>query len=387
MNPHGRTYRRVFVMTGDDAAGVVKAMAAEIHAGFCAIGINSTLLRAEAFHEAFARPIGERYVMVSFNNRLKLPSVRKFGVMVDHPCTRYADLVEGEPATTTLGWVDLSHLPAAAALAPAYKSIFLPHAGPDPVPEPLPAAERPIDLFFSGMLAPSWDRATWRALNPAAPPALVELIFQTAERLAETLEPVLPLFTSVCAEHGIDPRRSFKPEVYCWIVTKLHELAELWRRNAVLEALPDIAITIAANHLPASLRDRKNLRYLGHVDDFAEIRRLMGQAKLVLNTTNKFPSGSHERIWYGMAEGAALLTDSSSYLDGEFRHLDSMLFLPQRPIVAGDLAYLADLLHDHSRLDAITDRAAALYRDNHTWTQRVRIIDEAVNATEPAEAG
>lgn len=379
MNPYGRTYRRVFVMTGGDAAGVAQAMTAEIHAGFRAIGVNSTLLRVEEFHEAFARPIGERYAMISLNNRLRLPGVRKFGVMVDHPCTRYADLVEGEQATSTLGWVDLSHLPAAAALSPGYAAVFLPHAGPDPVPDPLPASQRPIDLFFSGMLAPSWDRATWSALNPAAPPALVELVFETAERLAETLEPVLPIFAAVCAEHGIDARRDFKPEVFCWIVTKIHELAELSRRNAVLEALPDIAITIAANHLPASLRDRKNLRYLGHVDDFAEIRRLMGRAKVVLNTTSKFPSGSHERIWFGMAEGAAILADRSSYLDRQFGHLASMLFLPQRPIAAGDLDYLADLLHDNSALGAITDRAAVLYRDNHTWTQRVQVIDEALN--------
>lgn len=379
MNPCGRTYRRAFVMTGDDAAGWARAMTAEIHSALCAIGVNSTLLRAEAFGDAFARPIGERYVMISLNNKLKLPGVRKFAVMVDHPCTRYADLLAGEPATTTLGWVDLSHLPAAAALSAGYGSTFLPHAGPDPVADPLPASARPIDLFFAGMLTPSWDRGSWAARHPSAPAPLVELIFAAVERLAETLEPVLPIFIAVCAERGVDPQRSFAPEVFCWIITQIHEIAELNRRNAVLEKLPDIAITIASNHLPASLAGRKNLRYLGHVDDFAEIRRLMGRAKLVLNTTSKFPSGSHERIWFGMAEGAAILTDRSSFLDGQFEHLADMLFLPQGLLAAGALDYLADLLHDGPRLDAITDRAAALYRGNHTWTQRVALIDEALN--------
>ena len=194
---------------------------------------------------------------------------------------------------------------------------------------------------------------------------------------------MLPIFIAICAEHGLDPQRSFAPDVFCWIITKIHEIAELNRRNAVLERLPDIAITIVSNHLPASLAGRKNLRYLGHIDDFAEVRRLMGSAKLVLNTTSKFPSGSHERIWFGMAEGAAILTDRSSYLDGQFEHLADLLFLPQGPVAVGDLAYLAYLLRDGPRLDAITDRAAALYRDNHTWKQRVALIDEAVNEAMP----
>jgi hypothetical protein len=379
MNPCARTYRRAFVMTGDDAAGWAQAMAAEIHAALCAIGIDATLLRAAEFGDAFARPIAERYVMISINNKLKLRGVRKFAVMVDHPCTHYADLVEGEPATSTLGWVDLSHLPAAAALSSGYTSTFLPHAGPDPVADPLPASERPIDLFFSGTLTPSWDRQNWAARHPSAPAALVELIFAAVERLAETFEPVLPIFIAICAEHGVDPQRSFAPEVLCWIITKIHEIAEFNRRNAVLENLPDIAITIVSNHLPAALAGRQNVRHLGHIHDFAEIRRLMGRAKLVLNTTSKFPGGSHERIWFGMAEGAAILSDHSSYLDGQFEHLDNMLFLPQGPVEAGDLDYLADLLYDGARLDAITERAATLYRDNHTWKQRVAVIDEAVN--------
>jgi hypothetical protein len=380
MNPHARTYRRAFVMTGDDAAGWAKAMAREIHEGLCAIGIASTLLRAEAFADSFASPIGERYAMIDLNNKLQLPGVRKFSVMVDHPCTRIDDLIAGDPRQTTLGWVDLSHLPAAAALSVPYRSTFLPHAGPDPVAAPLAMRDRPIDIFFSGMLTDPWTRESWAARHPAVPPLLVDIVFETAERLAATLEPVLPIFIGVCADRGIDPQHAFSREVFCWLVTKIHEIAELNRRHEVLERLPDLQVTIAANLLPARLKDRPNTRYLGYIDDFDKIRQLMAQSKIVLNTTSKFPSGSHERIWYGMAEGAVLLTDRSSYLDGQFEHDSEILYLPPGRIAPGDLDYLGDLAGDCTRLDEIAGRSALLYREHHTWKQRATIIDEAINA-------
>ena len=388
MNPYGRTYRRAFVMTGDDAAGWAQAMSAEIHRGLQEIGIVATLLRPEEFHDAFAKPVGERYVMIDLNHKLRVPpGVRTFSVMVDHPCDRIGDLAEDHPPSSILGWVDRSHLPAAAALRLPYRSLFLPHAGPAPSERALPGPERPVDVFFAGILGERWERSKWASAHAWVPPLIVDIIFDAVDRLARKIDPVLPIFSDVCHQRGIDPQQAFTRDVLCAIVANICKIAEVNRRVAVLAALPDIEIVVASNYLPVCLRERRNVRYLGYIRDFDEIMREMRRAKIVLNATSKFPAGSHERIWYGMAEGAVLLSDPSTYLEEQFQHRCEMLYLPAGDIRPGDLDYLTDLVRDCRRLDDIADRAAAIYRRDHTWIQRAAWIDEAINAQVGAATG
>jgi len=388
VNPYGRTYRRAFVMTGDDAAGWAQAMSAEIHRGLQQIGIVATLLRPEEFRDAFAKPIGERYVMIDLNHKLRVPpGVRTFSVMVDHPCDRIGDLAEDHPPSSILGWVDRSHLPAAATLRLPYRSLFLPHAGPTPSECTLPSTKRPVDVFFAGILGERWERGEWAAAHAWVPPLIVDIIFDAVDRLAFKIDPVLPIFIEVCRGRGIDPQQAFTRDVLCAIVANICKIAEVNRRVAVLAALPDIEIAVASNYLPVSLRGRRNVRYLGYIQNFDEIRREMGRAKIVLNATSKFPAGSHERIWYGIAEGAVLLTDPSTYLDEQFEQGREMLYLPPGDIRSGDLDYLADLVRDRHRLDDIANRAAAIYRRDHTWTRRAAWIDEAINGQVGAATG
>jgi hypothetical protein len=99
----------------------------------------------------------------------------------------------------------------------------------------------------------------------------------------------------------------------------------------------------------------------------------MGRSRIVLNSTNKFPRGSHERIWYAMAAGAVVLTDPSSFLARDFAHARDILFLPR-----GDLsdvaAETAELARDGARLTAIAAAAREVYAAGHTWRHRLDTI-------------
>jgi hypothetical protein len=375
-------FARAFVMTGGEAPGWFQAMLAEIHEGLRFLGIDATLVQPEAAEATFSAPIEAPFFVVDGNHGVYFPTpTPKFSFMVDHPCWHAEELARGFPEVERLGWVDASHVPAAQALGLRYRSSFVAHAGPDPVAAPLPMHERDIDVFVAGTLRERTDRARWREEHSTAPEVLAHLIFDTAERMERSLEPVLPIFLRVCAAHGVNVGEAFSRPAFCAIISDILALAEGNRRYDLLTSLPrDLRVVVAGRQLPASLRDRPNLDFCSHVASFDEIRRHMGRSKIVVNAHAKYPSGSHERIWYAMAENALVLTDQSTFVGRDFADGDSIRYLPLGPISAEHLADLRGLCADHAALQARVDRAREIYRHRHTWKQRSRLILEAMQA-------
>jgi len=91
--------------------------------------------------------------------------------------------------------------------------------------------------------------------------------------------------------------------------------------------------------------------------------------------------------WPQILSNLKSLLAPSTYLDEQFEQGREMLYLPPGDIRSGDLDYLADLVRDRHRLDDIATRAAAIYRRDHTWTQRAAWIDEAINGQVGAAMG
>jgi len=377
--------RRAFVLVGYQAAGVVRAILGEINDALCAIGIDSRLMKSSEVTEILPGLDPDSYFVVDFNNRFCLPGIRKFAFMGDHPCTRFDDLTQRHTGCETLGWVDAGHPAAAAALGFPHASVFCPDAGPDPVARPLPYGERDIDIFFCGSLKDPVDRTTWAATHPKWPELLTRLLFDTADAVAASGEPALDLLLKVCAAHGVAPGQLRRAD-FCALLTQVLDVAEFNRRIEVLTALPLCRLTVVANSLPARLKDRPDLTFLPRIDDYGAVRALMGRAKLVLDTTCKFPQGSHERIWFAMAQGTNLLCDRSSFMERDFADRRDILYLPKRPLGAADLDDLRGWLETPSRLQEMAERASLIYRRKHRWKDRVSIILDAVSGAAPTLA-
>jgi len=372
--PPAFPYERALVMTGRRAAGVARALFVDLHAALCAAGFDAELVMVEdgpGFLQRAERD-GRPFFAIDGNQKIKLPAgIRKFSWMVDHPCSRLGDLVGASAEDVVLGWVDASHLAAAASFGLPFRSGFLPHAGTEPVPAPLAMDDRDIDLLFAGGLAEPLERTAWLAANPSIPAVVLDVIFETV-RLLDQGQPVLPLFVAVAAGHGIDVARQIPADVLCTMIGKILTASETSRRCAILAALPDsVRIGVASAHLPTVLRGRPNITHLGFIDDFAEIRRLMARSRIVLNCTNKFPDGAHERVWYGMAEGAAVLTDASRYLERDFAHGRDILYLPRHGDLTQVVGEITQLVADPLRLGRIVDAARPVYSAGHTWRSRL----------------
>lgn len=375
--PLASPYVRTFVMTGRRAAGVARALFVDLHEALCAAGFQSELVMVEDGPGFLERAQRERrpFFTIDGNQKIKLPAgIRKFSWMVDHPGSRLGDLQGATIQDVVLGWVDKSHLAAAKMFGLPFRSGFFPHAGIEPVSAPTAQADRDIDVLFAGGLAEPLERDSWLAANPSVPAVVADVIFETVA-LADEGQPVLPLFVAVAARHGIDIGRQMQADMLGSTISRILTISEMNRRCAILAALPGhIRIGIVSAYLPAILRDRPNVTHLGFVDDFAEIVKLMARSRIVLNCTNKFPDGAHERIWYGMAEGAAIVTDASRYLESDFVHGRDILYLPRHDDLRDIVAEITRLLDSPPRLKRMADAARPVYAAHHTWRSRLETL-------------
>jgi hypothetical protein len=240
--------------------------------------------------------------------------------------------------------------------------------------------ELDIDVLFAGTLGEPMDRAAWAAANPTASPIVADLLFDTIERIASTGGAVLPVLLAVMQQHGVSPS-ALTRDNFAELMELALRIGEINRRVNILETLPrNLAIAIASDHLPACLKDRGNIHYAGYIHDFDEIRGLMRRARVVLNATSKFPAGSHERIWYGLAEGAVVLTDLSVFMKQDFADCENIFYLPQRRLAAGDLDDIGAIVKDDTRLEAIADGARTVYAARHSWLKRAPLLAEAMRA-------
>jgi spore maturation protein CgeB len=110
--------------------------------------------------------------------------------------------------------------------------------------------------------------------------------------------------------------------------------------------------------------------------DYEESLRLLTQAKVALNVSPQFYSGSHERVLDATLNGAACLTTRSSYL--------AEVFAADQEIAFCDVAetesvveQARSLLEDDAKRSDMAQAAKISADGKHTWAVRAETIIEA----------
>ena len=102
---------------------------------------------------------------------------------------------------------------------------------------------------------------------------------------------------------------------------------------------------------------------------FAKSLSLMAESKILLNYCKIFTHGAHERVFYGLSRGAAVLTDPSAFLEEDFTR---GLGLVEQ---SGDLTVIDDLVSDlcasPDTLDRLRAQGLDVYSQRHTWYERM----------------
>jgi spore maturation protein CgeB len=120
---------------------------------------------------------------------------------------------------------------------------------------------------------------------------------------------------------------------------------------------------------------RRDLKDADHVIvhapvSFKESLDLFRKSKIILNSSPQFRHGSHERVLYGLAAGAAVITNENPYLQNHFnRHSGVLYYLPGKEQELKEL--VAALLADEPLRRQITSKGRTAVLQNHTWDHRV----------------
>lgn len=386
-------YREAWICLRNDVEEWANVMLSGIIDGFEALGYKTVKLEYNGSQQriqenrelylARART-GEPFVFVDINavmNAKPSPSSpqgvspRRFSMVVDSPFDHFETLSRTWE-NSMLGTVDRGHLSVLDALRLEREKVFFPHGGPEPLDEPAPMEKRDIDILFCGRIYPHPQSETWGNSLKNLPEVLRKIAGEATREVVEDHKSGFQAFVDSCRRFGFDPN-GLETGSLAMVNGLIDIQCVTLQRQEAIKGLKDLNLHVVGQFTEGEGGlDLSKATTYGELN-FSRVIELMRRSKIVLNVTPKFPDGSHERIWYGMANGAVILTSYSNFLAETFVDGESIIFLPTD--MSGLKDHVSGLLEDHHKLDGIAAAAMDAYRGAHTWRERVKIIDAALN--------
>ena len=342
---------RVFDLNDDDE---LKA-----HAAACKDGVDLTI----AFNAMKYTLAGQPYY--------DLIRQRHLAVFIDHPAYHLPNL-DIKSLYVSIACVDLTACRLLTERMGFHRTFFLPHAA-DKYIEP-GTAERDLDVVMLGSLIDyRAQQAEWRErFNPAICRVLDCAVDIALYNKYMALDVAVDTAISVC---GVDqsPEERLK-NVLAMVPAVDYYLRGRHRAEAV-QAVTDADVHVFGSGPWAEyMQDRPNVTLHPPVD-LAEGVEVMKRAKIVLNAFPSFPYGGHERIFNGMAAGAAVLTNETPYMIEQFADgVDVLLYDFKNLHGLGDRVNRCLARPDER--EEIARRGRARVSLAHTWHHRAKQILE-----------
>ncbi|OAN51405.1 hypothetical protein A6A04_15900 [Paramagnetospirillum marisnigri] len=382
------------VVVGDSAFSLLQSTGAELAEGLRQLGHTAELLRfpnaalagERAFEEGFAQVCrriqgcvdsGGDFFVVDMNAHLKYSQVRRtamkrFCYITDAPWSQFDNIYSvGDDAV--ISYVDRHHAEFFARFPPGHRTVFMPHGGPQPDTDW--HDDRPFPVLFLGNLTTPCRMEHFEALTAGLPEPVRHAAHLTLSLvLEEGLEPFKALSAALSSVSlGVE---SLGRSAFLDLLRFLCRFLESFNRHRVLTSLGKVKVTLAGSIAPGFFASAPaNVESLGAVDEQAAMA-LMRRSRILLNSVTVFPGGSHERVWYGMAMGAAICTEPSTFLEETLSFGDHLLSLEDAVESGG--ASLAEALAAPTGVLPQARAALPLYAAAHTWRHRARIIHDAM---------
>jgi hypothetical protein len=250
--------------------------------------------------------------------------------------------------------------------------LFLPHAIA-PMEATNPHSRRQYEVV---MLSSSIDyealRISWKEKFPFP---LCKAMEEAAERAeSETSIPLYQLFAQavdrqVSQGSGLDPTKidfmTVLEEIELYIRGK--DKVELVR--AITEAHIDIfGSSEGAAGWKQYLGNKRNVEIHDPVP-FEQALSIMRHSKIILSSSPWIKYGGHERIFEGLAAGAAVMTGENPFLSKEFKEGESILFYhPQRLLKANHR--INEYIANETKREKLAEKGRRIVMKAHTWDQR-----------------
>ena len=253
--------------------------------------------------------------------------IRCINLLMDHPF-HYDNALESAPKDTVILAMDRNHV---SYVKRFYKNIacvdFLPHAGIEGKKEHPSLAERDIDVLYMGGLSK-------HLLERMMPDVSIFEDFD-GRRLCSEVEERLIREPDITTEQAIeewllseDCRYNDEDlKLIIYYFRYLDSVAVSYFREKAVKELVEAGIDVTvygSGWECCEWIDNPHMHFGGKIAP-EEVPDLMSRAKIVLNTMTWFKDGTHDRIYNGMLAKALVISDTSAYMNENFKNGEEML--------------------------------------------------------------
>lgn len=256
--------------------------------------------------------------------------------------------------------------------AGAAGSYFLPHAFEASLATS-PDTERTIPLVFCGSLMdPIELEALWKQ---HLPPNIAKGMQEAAEKtLADPNLTYQEAFEELLLRHP-DFFSTLPQEKIIQLVMSLDGYIRAKDRINLLKALKGLPVHIYGNCLSwrtwGDFLDLQKGDYkIKPAVNFEEAIGIMKTAEIVLNSSPMFKTGAHERIFYGLGLGAAVLTNQTPWNQAHFSEDELLVYPSGNPEAIYD--QVEDLLKHPDKLKEMAKKGQKKVLQEHTWDVRAK---------------
>lgn len=302
-----------------------------------------------------------------------------YNIMMDHPF-HYKNTLDAAPEQMTLLCMDRNHVEYVKRFFPHVKNtVFFPHAGielhqPLDMHDRIPIQERQIDILYAGGLSRYAAEGLIPDLGRITDFDAFLLVKQVLEKLIQQ-----PEFTTeyVIEQSLKELNISYKDEVLGGMISELRfldSLAVSFYREQVIRTLVEngFTVTVFGRGWERLEWEHPNLVYGGEIRP-RQILELMNQSKIVLNTMTWFKQGAHDRIFNGMLAGAAVVSDTSGYMEAHFTSGQELQLFSLREI--NNLPKMINNLLEHPKqMQNIADCGYQAAKEHHMWINRLQAL-------------
>lgn len=287
----------------------------------------------------------------------------KFGLprfsFVEACPTRHMDKILALPKRSIISVVDRDFVSIPGDYgAPCQKVIALPHAGPPPLGNRIPNGRREDTVLVVGNIGPAPELAAFLDENDNGDPTVRKALDRMVER--GRTETVVPYRLVADELPGISLERRSA------LTNALESFLIATRRRDLLLGLADRPVEVFGLIDETARRTLPDTFSYGGEATFERVLDRMEQVRIVVNSSPSFRNGGHERIFYGLSRGAAIVTEPTRLFTETEIDAMGLSILPFDATKAGDAVEQA-----MSRDDGDIEAAQESYSGTHTWAQRV----------------
>lgn len=306
---------------------------------------------------------------------LNLISNKHITYIVDHP-TYHLERLQEPLNNLIVLCVDRDASKLVKTFPEVKESYYMPLAGIKGVTNK-PISEREIDVLFTGTYSNPESIKNAFANNSHN----IEIFFSDISKylILNTKEPIDKALKIYLKSLNIPVNNDIEYIKYISTLSSIDSYIRSYFRDKIIRILVDSGIKVHVyGNGWTQFKCNKSEKLIIHEPlNYMEVLEVMGNTKIVLNIMPWFKDGFHDRIPCSMLNGAVCVTDSSKYIDKEFKDNDDIILysltklneLPNK---------IEKILKNEELIESIAGKGYDNAIKNHLWINRVLEIEKII---------